>query len=120
MSFHTPALGHAPLTNQKAELAEKESFETGKVKITAGPMLDEVTSNSATVAWSTNLKGSARVTYGTDPNNLTQLAEAPLGSGGLTHPVELRNLQPNTTYYSVSRPVRHKERKGRKSRARRY
>jgi phosphodiesterase/alkaline phosphatase D-like protein len=99
MSFHTPASGHAPLTNQKAEVAEKESFETGRVKITAGPTLEEVTANSATVAWSTNLKGSARVTYGTDPNNLTQFAEAPWGAGGLTHRVELRNLQPNTTYY---------------------
>lgn len=99
MSFHTPAQGQAPISNQNAQLAEKEAFETGKVKITNGPVLEQVTGNSATVAWSTNLKGSTRVNYGTDPNNLTQLAEAPWGAGGLTHRVELKNLQPNTTYY---------------------
>lgn len=99
MSFRTPAQGQAPITNQNAQLAEKEAFETGKVKITNGPVLEEVTSNSATVAWSTNLKGSTRVNYGTDPNNLTQLGEAPWGAGGLTHRVEIKNLLPNTTYY---------------------
>jgi phosphodiesterase/alkaline phosphatase D-like protein len=69
------------------------------VKITNGPTLEEITANSATVAWSTNLKGSTRVTYGTDPNNLTQFAEAPWGAGGLTHRVKLQNLKPNNTYY---------------------
>jgi hypothetical protein len=39
------------------------------------------------------------VTYGTNPNNLTQLAEAPWGAGGLTHRVQIRNLKPGTTYY---------------------
>jgi len=61
-------------------------------------MLEEVTSNSATVAWSTKVKGSTRVNYGNGPNNLAQLAEAPWGAGGLTHRVELKNLQPNATY----------------------
>jgi phosphodiesterase/alkaline phosphatase D-like protein len=39
------------------------------------------------------------VNYGTDGSNLTQLGESPWGQGGLTHRVELKNLQPNTTYY---------------------
>ena len=58
-----------------------------------------VTDSTATIAWSTNRRGSSRVTYGTDPNNLTQLGEAPWGQGGLTHRVVLKNLQTNTTYY---------------------
>jgi len=62
-------------------------------------MLEYVESASAVIAWSTNAKGSTRVMYSTDPNNLTQLAEAPWGAGGLTHRVKLQNLQPNTTYY---------------------
>jgi phosphodiesterase/alkaline phosphatase D-like protein len=102
MSFKTPAQGQPTIHNQPAQVAEKGApggDENGKVKITSAPVLEEVTSNSATVAWSTNVKGSSRVTYGTDPNNLTQLGESPWGQGGLTHRVQLKNLQPNTTYY---------------------
>ena len=100
-SFHTLPSGAQPVHNQKPEIVEKglANEENGSVKITGAPILEYVDSNSATIAWSTNLKGSTRVTYGTDPNNLTQLAEAPWGQGGLTHRVKLQNLQPNTTYY---------------------
>ncbi len=100
-SFHTLPSGAQPVHNQKAEIVEKglANEENGSVKITGAPVLEFVDSNSATIAWSTNLKGSTRVTYGTDPNNLTQLAEAPWGQGGLTHRAKLQNLQPNTTYY---------------------
>ena len=69
------------------------------LQITSGPVIESADDHSATIAWSTNRRGSSRVTYGTDPNNLTQLGEAPWGQGGLTHRVELKNLQPNTTYY---------------------
>jgi phosphodiesterase/alkaline phosphatase D-like protein len=102
MSFKTPAQGQPTIHNQPAQVAQKGPAggeENGKVKITNGPVLEEITSNSAKIAWSTNLKGSSRVTYGTDANNLTQLGESPWGQGGLTHRVQLKNLQPNTTYY---------------------
>src|SRR5436305_240 len=69
------------------------------VQITSGPVIEKVDSNSATVAWSTNVKGSSRVYYGTNPNNLIQLAESPWGAGGLTHRVDIRNLKPGTSYY---------------------
>jgi phosphodiesterase/alkaline phosphatase D-like protein len=70
-----------------------------QVDITQGPVLESVSDHSAVIAWSTNKDGSTVVNYGTDPRNLAQVAEAPWGANGRTHRVELRNLQPNTTYY---------------------
>jgi phosphodiesterase/alkaline phosphatase D-like protein len=100
MSFRTPASGQPPIHNQKAVTAEAEPGETsGKVHITSGPVIEKLTDTSATIAWSTDKKGSSRVNYGNNANNLTHLAESPWGQGGLTHRVELHNLQPNTTYY---------------------
>jgi len=101
-SFITAAAGQPPITTPRvAPVVQKctPSAEQQKLKITNGPMLEYVDSNSAAIAWSTNVKGSTRVMYATDPNNLAQLAEAPWGAGGLTHRVKLQNLQPNTTYY---------------------
>src|SRR5512142_273830 len=66
-------------------------------QITKGPTVENVTGNSAVIAWSTNVNASTVLKYGTDRNNLNQTAEAPWG--GLTHRVTLHNLQPNTTYY---------------------
>jgi phosphodiesterase/alkaline phosphatase D-like protein len=101
LSFKTAAAGQAPLHNEKPAIAEKglANEENGSVKITGGPTIEYVDNNSAVIAWSTNRKGSTRVNYGTDPNNLTQLAESPWGAGGLTHRVQIHNLKPNTTYY---------------------
>ncbi len=101
MSFKTVAQGQAAVHNQHPQVAEKglANEENGKVKITNGPVIERVDSNSATIAWSTNVKGSSRMNYGTDPNNLTELAESPWGAGGLTHRVQIRNLKPGTTYY---------------------
>jgi len=56
-----------------------------------------VTGNTATITWSTNIPASATVKYGTDAYNLTQTAQAPWG--GTDHTVQLNNLQPNTMYY---------------------
>lgn len=100
LSFRTPASGQPAIRNQKPVTAESEPGEmSGKVHITGGPVIEKLTDNSATIAWSTDKKGSSRVNYGTESNNLTKLGESPWGQGGLTHRVELRNLQPNTTYY---------------------
>ena len=101
-AFTTPAAGQPAMSSPRVAPVIKKctpSAEQDKLKITNGPMLEYVDANSATIAWSTNVKGSSRVMYGTDPNNLAQLAEAPWGAGGLTHRVKLQNLQPNTTYY---------------------
>jgi phosphodiesterase/alkaline phosphatase D-like protein len=67
------------------------------VQITNGPTVESVTPRSAVVAWSTNANSSTVLRYGTDRNNLGQMAEAPWGAR--THRVTISNLQPGTTYY---------------------
>jgi hypothetical protein len=62
-------------------------------------VIETLDDHSAVIAWGTNVQGSSRVEYGTDGRNLTQLAEAPWGAGGLTHRVRIDNLRPNTVYY---------------------
>jgi hypothetical protein len=101
LSFRTVAQGQPAIHNEHPQVAQKglANEENGKVTITSGPVIEHVDSNSATVAWSTNVKGSSRVYYGINPNNLIQLAESPWGAGGLTHRVDIRNLKPGTTYY---------------------
>ncbi len=73
------------------------------LQITQQPRVEYANDNSATIAWSTNVQAGSVVKYGSDPNNLSQTAQAPWG--GVTHRVQLKNLQPNTTYYyqAVSR-----------------
>lgn len=95
--------------NAKGEVRGSGQFKTepadyaqaGKVRITNGPVIERLDQNSATIAWSTNVRSSSIVRYGTDANNLTQTAEAAWGQGGLNnaHRVRLTNLQPNTIYY---------------------
>jgi phosphodiesterase/alkaline phosphatase D-like protein len=74
------------------EAAAKQSFQ-----ISDGPFVEALSPTGVTIAWSTNRPASSIVRYGTDPNNLTQKAEAPWGAG--THRVKVQNLQPNTQYY---------------------
>ncbi len=66
-------------------------------QITAGPTVQNVSGNSATIKWSTNVPTSATVKYGTDPNNLSQTAQAPWG--GTNHSVSLKGLQAGQKYY---------------------
>jgi phosphodiesterase/alkaline phosphatase D-like protein len=100
-SFETARAGQPNVQAHAAPVVVKctPGAEESKVKVTSGPVIEYLTDHGATVAWQTNVKGSSRVMYGTDPNNLTQLAEAPWGAGGLTHRVPINNLRPNTTYY---------------------
>jgi phosphodiesterase/alkaline phosphatase D-like protein len=71
--------------------------QNGPVQITQPPKVENVTNNSAIIAWSTNVNSSTLVRYGTDQNSLNQSAQMPWG--GLTHRVTLKNLQPGTTYF---------------------
>ena len=90
------------------------------LRITDGPRVENVSSNSAQIAWTTNAAAGSMLLYGTDRNSVqTQsdqgwpaaqiqpsgttpgMAEVPWG--GTTHRIQLTNLQPQTTYYFVVR-----------------
>jgi len=103
LSFRTLSSGAQTLHNQRPEVAATDAAagmqENGRVRITNGPVIEEADGGHARIAWSTNIQGSSRVQYGTDLGTMNKLAEAPWGVGGLTHRVDLKNLQPGTTYY---------------------
>jgi Purple acid Phosphatase, N-terminal domain len=71
--------------------------------ITDGPRIEFVGPNSAEIAWTTSTGGSTIVRYGTNPNNLDQVAEAAYdrgqGSHHVTHRVKIKSLRANTTYF---------------------
>ena len=75
------------------------------LRITDGPRVEGVGNTWAVIAWTTNTGGSTIVRYGTNANSLTQTAEAPYadveGRQHQTHRVQVKNLQPNTTYYFI-------------------
>jgi hypothetical protein len=103
LSFRTLSSGAQTVRNQRPVVAASDVAagmqENGRVRITNGPVIEEAEGGHARIAWSTNIQGSSRVQYGTDLGTMNKLAEAPWGVGGLTHRVELKNLQPGTTYY---------------------
>jgi hypothetical protein len=77
-------------------------------RITNGPVVKNTTGTGTEIAWSTDAPGSSIVNYGTSPDALNQIAEAPWGgtkepNGDYNHSVWIKNLQPNTTYYFVVR-----------------
>ena len=88
-------LGVLGLSGARAQSAEEESLPP--VRITHGPVVENVTDTTAIVAWSTNVNSGTTLRYGTTPNHLDQGAGMPWG--GFTHRVYLRNLQPGTKYF---------------------
>ena len=71
--------------------------QSGSQKITNGPVVEYTSDHSAMVAWSTKYPGGTYLAYGSDQNNLTQRTEK--AWGGTNHRLEIKNLQPSTTYY---------------------
>ncbi len=69
----------------------------GTQKITNGPVVEYTSDHSGMIAWSTKYPAGTYIAYGTDPNNLNQRTEK--AWGGTNHRLEIKNLQPNTTYY---------------------
>lgn len=69
----------------------------GNIQITRPPMLQTLGDSIAVITWRTNAPASAVVHYGTDPNNLSQTAQAPWGE--TLHTVTIQNLQPGTHYF---------------------
>src|SRR4029077_13645884 len=84
-----------PLTAQKAA-AER---------IIGQPKMEGVGDSWAVIAWTTNTGGSTVVRYGTDQNNLSQMAESPYADNEKTmaqnHRVHLKNLKPGTNYFFI-------------------
>ena len=77
--------------------------QQSRVRITNGPLFEQITPDSATIAWSTNVPSSFVVRYGTDPQQLDQTTKAHWTP--TTHRVELRGLQPGTHYYFSIEPA---------------
>lgn len=69
------------------------------IRITDGPRVEGTGAHTAVIAWTTNARGSSIVHYGTNANQLDKTAESPYTKQGQTHRVQIKNLQPNTTYY---------------------
>ncbi|HKW75169.1 MAG TPA: fibronectin type III domain-containing protein [Terriglobales bacterium] len=78
-----------------ANSAAQDSYPP--VQITHGPVVESTTETMAVIAWSTNVNAGTLLRYGADPDHLDQSAGMPWG--GITHRVDLRNLNPGTTYY---------------------
>jgi hypothetical protein len=67
------------------------------VKITNGPVVENVTDTMAQIAWSTNVNSGTMVYYGENPDFLDKTGSMPWG--GITHRVRLKDLKPGTKYY---------------------
>jgi phosphodiesterase/alkaline phosphatase D-like protein len=78
-------------------LAQSTASAEPPVQISNGPVVENITETSATIAWSTNVSAGSSVRYGTERDSLTSLKQAPWG--GYTHRLNLENLQPGATYY---------------------
>lgn len=72
------------------------------VRITNGPLFEQITPDSATITWSANLPASFALHYGTDPQKLDETAKAPWTP--TTHRVVLEGLRSDMHYYFTVEP----------------
>src|ERR1700694_3601585 len=82
--------------------------KAASVRITQGPELELAKEYLTIIRWTTNNPGGTPdhfgiVHYGTDPNNLSQIAKSPIRLNP-SHPstifrVRIQGLKPETTYY---------------------
>lgn len=93
LAMSNPA--HAQVSNSPNSNDDDTVYEP--VKITQGPVVENVTDSTAIIAWSTNVNAGTTLRYGEDPDNLDKTAQMPWG--GFTHRVFLENLKPGTKYY---------------------
>jgi hypothetical protein len=82
---------------QKPAADDYKVNHSGAQKITNGPVIEYTSDHSAMIAWSTKDPAGTYIAYGTDRNNLSQRTEK--SWGGTNHRLEIKNLQPSTTYY---------------------
>lgn len=103
-------------TRREGERGEGERGEGGRgeggrgeraagVQIVNEPRVESTGADWAVVEWTTNVASGSVVRYGTDPNNLSQMAESPYADNdrrsAQNHRVRLTNLRPNTTYFFI-------------------
>lgn len=69
-----------------------------RANITQGPTIQYADDQFAVITWTTDQPFASRIFYGKDPSNLNQITED-TKSLSLRHQINLRNLQPSTTYY---------------------
>jgi hypothetical protein len=96
MAQYTPQQPQQPQQPRQEEVYN-DTGEEQVITATQGPMIQYADDQFAVITWSTNASSDSRLFYGTDPANLSQVAEAP--REGTYHRVDITKLQPNTTYY---------------------
>ena len=89
-------LALAPAVACLAQTPQEED-RLDPVRITRGPVVEQVTDTTAIIAWSTNVNAGTTLRYGTEPDQLDLTANMPWG--GFTHRVYLKGLKPGTTYF---------------------
>ena len=96
--FSTPTVAQLVPPAKKAE----------RVEITQGPALEMARDDLAIIRWTTNNPGGTEVHfgvvyYGTDPQDLSQMAKSPIqlnrGHAETRFRVRVPGLKPQTTYY---------------------
>src|SRR5260221_4029153 len=92
-----PSPGQVPSVQQLPAPAPATPIGTASnaVQITNGPVVENVTDTTAQIAWSTNVNSGTALRYGTDPSHLDLTVGMPWG--GLTHRVNIKDLQTHTT-----------------------
>lgn len=84
-------------SNQGQSGQGQQGSGTDNVVIVAGPVVQNLQPNSASLWWQTDDRAATHVKYGTDSNNPQQSAYEP--GGDRNHTAQLSNLQPGQTYY---------------------
>lgn len=105
MSFQTRAAGAASTMPSSMGTGDSDdNMKHAAVRITDGPRVEGTGDTWAVIAWTTNEASSSVIRYGTNPNSLNQIAQAPYAdteNTKETHRVHINNLKPRTTYYFV-------------------
>lgn len=86
-----------PSTTKAQQSGIDDDVHYDPVKITNGPVVENVTDTTAIIAWSTNVNSGTSLHYGENPDFLDKTGSMPWG--GITHRVHLKDLKPGTKYY---------------------
>jgi len=82
---------------QQAAQPQSDNSQNQQWQYNLQASCSNIKANSFDVTWNTSRRGSSKVLYNTDPNNLSQTVMAPWGE--TNHKVTISNLQPGTKYY---------------------